>query len=160
MFVIINGAPGSGKSSTAKFLFENLDKSAYVDGDWLLATTPHDQGEQRRLRYKNIASVAGNYYEGGVTTVFISFVYVRDEDLAEQVRLLSDLDSVKVFALVPSEEILRKRHLGDSYIREGIESSIKLNQQIAALNNVERIDNSEISVEEVAQLIKQKLMIQ
>lgn len=160
MFVIINGAPGSGKSSTAKFLFENLDKSAYVDGDWLLATTPQDHGEQRRLRYKNIASVARNYYEGGFTTVFISFVYVRDEDLAEQVRLLSDLDSVKVFALVPSEEILRKRHLGDSYRREGIESSIKLNQQIAVLKDIEIIDNSEISIEEVSQLIKQKLMIQ
>lgn len=159
MFVIINGAPGSGKSSTAKCLFENIDKSACVDGDWLLATTPHDHGEQRSLRYKNIASVARNYYEGGFTTVFISFVYVRDEDLSEQVGLLSDLDSVKVFALVPNEKILRKRHLGDSYVREGIESSIKLNEQIAILKNIEIIDNSEMSVAEVAQYIKQKLGI-
>ena len=86
-------------------------------------------------------------------------MYVRDEDLSEQVELLSDLNSVKVFALVPNEEILRKRHLGDSYVREGIESSIKLNQQIATLKNIEIIDNSDLSVGEVARMIKEKLKI-
>lgn len=159
MIIIINGAPGSGKTSTAKLLFENTNNSAFIDGDWLLATTPHDHTEQRHLRYKNIASVARNYYKAGFSTVFISFVYVNQEDLSAQIDLLKDLTDVKVFALICNEEILRKRHSEDSHKREEIESSIDLNKKIAALDNVEIINNSNISVEEAANKIKHRLSL-
>lgn len=157
MFIIITGAPGSGKTNTAKQLFEGIDKSALVDGDWLLATTPHDHGDQRHLRYKNIASVARNYYEGGFKTVFISFVYVNQDDLSEQIELLNDLAPVRVFALVPREEILRKRHVEDTYKREPIDSAVNLNNMIKSLSDIEIIDNSDISIEETVNVIKQNL---
>lgn len=159
MIVIINGAPGAGKSKTAKLLFESTNNSAYVDGDWLLATNPHDHKDQRHLRYKNIASVAGNYSKAGFENIFISFVYARQEDLSEQINSLKDLDKVRVFALVPNEEILRKRHSEDTYKREPIDSSAELNRKIALLEDVEVIDNTSLSVEEVANKIKQSLGI-
>jgi hypothetical protein len=88
MIVVINGAPGTGKTVTAKLLFESTAKSALIDGDWLLATNPHSHSENSQLRYKNIATIAINYHENGFTNVFISFAYVRPEDLSEQSDLL------------------------------------------------------------------------
>lgn len=157
MILIINGAPGSGKTKTAQFLFESTDKSALIDGDWLLAINPEDRKEKRHLRYKNIAAVAKNYHKAGFTNIFISFVYTRPEDLVEQTNLLRSLEPVLVFALIPNEEILRKRHAEDTYKREEIESSIELNNKINELENIEKIDNSNLSIEEVASLIKDKI---
>jgi len=159
MIVIINGAPGAGKTKTAKYLFESTDKSALIDGDWLLAINPEDRKEKRHLRYKNIAAIARNYCEAGFTNIFISFVYIRSEDLLEQINLLKDLGEVLVFALIPNEEVLRKRHTEDTYKREEIESSVKLNNKINELGNIEKIDNSNLSIEEVSKIIKDKISI-
>jgi adenylate kinase family enzyme len=159
MIVIINGAPGAGKTKTAQFLFESTDKSAFVDGDWLLAINPEDRKEKRHLRYKNIAAITRNYYEDGFTNIFISFVYTRPEDLSEQINLLKDLDQVLVFALIPNDEALRKRHAEDTYKREEIESSVELNNKINELENIEKIDNSNLPIEEVARIIKDKINI-
>lgn len=157
MIVIINGAPASGKTKTAKLLFESTDKSALIDGDWLLATNPHDHGEQRFLRYKNISTLAKNYYEAGFTNIFIAFVYARAEDLTEQVNQLAEIDTVKVFALVPHVDTLRKRHLEDSYKRASIDETLDLHTKIQNLKSMEIVDNTDMSPEEVANHIKSKL---
>ena len=125
MIIIINGAPGSGKTKTAQYLFENTDKSAFIDGDWLLAITPeHKNDEERRLRYKNITSLAKNYNESGFTNIFVSFVYISDTNLQEQITQLNELGDVKVFVLTPTDDRLKERHTKDDYKREGIETSI------------------------------------
>lgn len=161
MITIINGTPGSGKTKTGKYVFENTENSAFIDGDWLLGINPYERNDKGRLlRYKNIASLAKNYYEAGYTNILIASVYIKDDNLQEQIDLLKIIDSVKVFALVPNEETLRKRHSEDTYKREEIESSIDLSKKIEALAGVEVIDNSNISIEEVAALIKQKLGLQ
>ena len=159
MIVIINGAPGSGKSQTAKILFEQTGNSAWIEGDHLLATNPHDHGEQRHLRYKNIAALAKNYHDGGFKNIFISFVYGRTEDLSEQHNLLRGIDTVKVVTLIPNNQTLKKRHKEDSYKRATIEESVELNNKIAELQNIEIVDNSDISIEEVVKQIKQKVNI-
>jgi adenylylsulfate kinase-like enzyme len=157
MIIIITGAPGSGKTVTAKYLFENTNNSAYIDGDWMRVVNPRERNgnnnDQRKLGYKNTACVVTNYHENGYTNIFIAFVYMQDEHLQEQVDLLKEIDTVKVFALVPNEETLGKRHREDLYKREGIESSLDLNKKIANLKNVKVIDNSILRIEEVAKII-------
>lgn len=158
MITIITGAPGTGKTKTAQYLFEHTEKSAYIDGDWLQAINPDPHGDtERLLRYKNIATLAKNYYEAGYTTIFIAFVYTSNEHLAQQINLLDGLDEVKVFALVPNEETLRQRHAEDKYKREPINSSLELNAKIGTLENVVAIDNSGLSIAETCETIKQKL---
>lgn len=154
MIVVINGAPGSGKTKTVKHLLESTPNSAAIDGDLLLGINPQNRtDDERRLRYKNITDVAKNYHQSGYKTIFISFVYGQKQ-LSEQLDMLKEIDKVEVFALVPNEEALRKRHAQDTYSREGIESSIALNKKIAAVKGVHVIDNSEMSIEEVARKIK------
>lgn len=157
MIIIITGAPGSGKTVTAKYLFEHTSNSAYIDGDWMRVVNPKERNEnnddQRKVGYKNTASVAENYHDIGYTNIFIAFVYMQDKHLQEQVDLLKTIDTVKVVALVPNEETLRKRHREDTYKREEVNSSLHLNNMIAKLKNVEVIDNSSLRVEDVAKRI-------
>lgn len=155
MIIIVNGAPGSGKTKTVRHLMETTLNSAAIDGDFLLGINPQNRtDEERTLRYKNIADVAKNYFEFGYKTIFISFVYGKSQ-LEEQIDFLKNTDNVEVFALVPNEETLRNRHSGDKYDREDIESSIELNRRIAEIENIQIIDNSNLSIEEVAGKIKQ-----
>lgn len=156
MIVIINGAPGSGKTKTAEYLFLNTPQSALIDGDVMLTINPQQRTEEElALREENIAAVAKNYYQHGYKTIFIAFVYMGPVYLAKQIELLNGIDSVHIVALVPNESTLRDRHANDNYKREGIESSIEINNKIAALNNIQIIDNSSLSIEDVAVKIKE-----
>jgi adenylylsulfate kinase-like enzyme len=152
MIILINGAPGSGKTKTAEYLFENTDNIAFVDGDWLLAVNPFDRKneDQRRLRYRNIATVAKNYYDAGYQTVIITFVYPTDELIREQIDLLKQITNVTVVSLVPSDEKLHARHAGDSYKRVDISHAVDLNNQIKSTEAGVKIDNSALTVEETA----------
>ncbi len=153
MIIIVTGAPGSGKSKTCKHLLELTENSAWIDGDSLLATNPFNRSEQRLIRYKNIAFLVKNYYEGGFKTIYISFVYARQGDLETQINLFEDMDKMKVFALIPNNKSLSKHHLGDAYNRVDIKSSVELNNKIALLDNLEIIDNSNLSIDDVSNYI-------
>lgn len=156
MIIIIDGAPGSGKTMTAKYLMETTNSSAIIDGDWLLGINPiNHTDDELHLRYKNIADLARNFHQAGYDSIFISFVYMGPNGLKKQLDLLTALDTVKVFALVPNEETLRKRHAEDSYVREEIESSIEINRKIASIENIHIIDNSYITINEVGERIKE-----
>ncbi len=160
MIIIINGAPGSGKTKTAAYLFENTSPSAIIDGDHMLGINPQNRtDEELDLRQKNITSVASNYHENGYKIIFVAFVYMGPIYLSKQVDLLKTIDDVKVIALVPNEETLRNRHINDDYKREGIESSIDINNKIKELLADEIIDNSNMTIEEVGEHIKRTLGI-
>ena len=154
MIIIINGAPGSGKSKTAELLSKSLPKSAWVDGDWMLRSNLSDPEEKLRLfRYQNIANLTKSYINIGCDFVIISFVYVGPIGLSDQINLLKTLDKIIVFNLITNEKSLRERHNNDSYEREDIEESIKLNERIRKIEGVEMIDNSEKTIEETIQII-------
>lgn len=158
MIVIINGAPGSGKTKTALYLFDNTSPSAIIDGDHMLGINPQNRtDEELDLRQKNITMVAKNYHENGYSTIFVAFVYMGPTYLSKQIELLKTIDDVKVIALAPNEETLRNRHLTDDYKREGIESSIDINNKIKELPADEIIDNSEMTIEEVGEHIRKTL---
>ncbi len=157
MIIIINGAPGSGKTKTAEYLFLHTDKSAWIDGDTMLGIQPQLRTDtELDLREENIAAVARNYYKYGYTTIFVSFVYMGPMYLSKQINLLSPIDTVKVIALVPDEAVLRERHVNDDYKREGIEPSIEINRKIKALDADEVIDNSHMSVSALGEYILEK----
>jgi adenylate kinase family enzyme len=154
MIVIINGAPGTGKSKTAELLNEKIKQSAWIDGDWMLRINPRKgTDEERKLRYEQISKVAKTYYEKGYTNIIISFVYPGPTSLSQQISFLSSIDDVVVVSLITNSEELQRRHSTDSYKREDIESSIELNNKIKQLSNSEFIDNTAISIQEVVEEI-------
>lgn len=158
MILIINGAPGVGKSKTAESLNLKISQSAWIDGDWLLAINPWTGVDQeRQLRYQQIAVVAKNYHDFGLTTIIISFVYPGQNGLAEQISLLEKIDQVKVVSLVVDPEILTHRHSTDPRDREKLENALDLNEKIKQLPDTEFIDNSEMTLEQTAEAVLQKI---
>jgi len=158
MIILVNGAPGSGKTKTAERLFESLPQSAWVDGDYMLVVNPQERtNKELYLRMKNIAAAVNNYHEAGYSNIFISFVYMEPQFLSDQKNMLLGDDKILAIALCPDEQTLRNRHDSDSYKREGIESSININKQISAIQHDVVIDNSQMSIEEVAQQIIQMI---
>ncbi len=159
MIVIINGAPGTGKTKTAEVLLSQTFQSAAIDGDWLLGINPRNgTDDERRLRYKQIAGVIKVYIENGYKTIFVTFVYPGATSLSEQIELLS-FDKVRVISLITEPEQLKKRHADDPREREEVESSIKLNDQIKQLSNCDFIDNTNLSPEETAEKISKLLSL-
>ena len=157
MIIIVTGAPGSGKTKTVKQLMESTLNSAAIDGDPLLGINPFNRTtKERKLQYKNIADVSKNYHDSGYKTVFISFVY-GESQLKMQLELLEVIDKVEVFVLVPTEKTLRERHANDSYAREEIQPSLELNKNMSELENVHIINNSDMSIEQVATRIKRTM---
>ncbi len=154
MIIIITGAPGTGKSKTAKLLLESTNNSAHIEGDFALATNPSDRSLQKHLRYKNIASLANNYIEEGYSQIFVSFVYARNEDLEEQTKLFNGNENIKTIALITKPEILNQRHINDDYERVGINESTVINNMIAKLNDIKIIDNSNLTIQETVDKIK------
>lgn len=158
MIVIINGAPGTGKSKVAELLNGRVANSAWIDGDWMLRINPREGSvNERNLRYRQIANATRTYFEAGYKTIFISFVYMGPVGLTKQLDMLKKIDDVNIFALTASNNVLAKRHQTDSYKREGIEESIKINQKIKTLEDVEFIDTSDLAISDVAKIIESKL---
>lgn len=158
MIVIISGAPGSGKTKTAEYLVQTTPNSAWIDGDWMLRINPQKRNTKEiYLRMKNISDIVKNYNKSGYSYIFISFVYMGSKVINDQKNMFSNIDTVRFFALVPDDNTLRNRHDKDTYEREEIESSIKINRTIANLENVTVIDNSNLSIEEVAKKITQAI---
>lgn len=160
MIVIINGAPGSGKTKTAEYLFEKTINSAWIDGDVMLGINPQNRTDKElELRERNIASVVKNYNQYGYKTIYISFVYMSSNYLANQIDLLKNIDDIKVISLIVDDDILKERHINDNYKRVSIESSLEINQKIKDMNECEFIDNSNMTIEEVGAYIMNKLDI-
>ena len=154
MIVIINGAPGSGKTKTAEYLLQTIPNCAWIDGDWMLRVNPQNRTDKElQLRQQNIAAVAKNYHDGGYAYIFISFVYLGPKSLSAQKNMLHEVDNVKVIALVSDGQTLRNRHISDTYSREDIDSSIEMNSKIARLEKVKIIDNSNLTIEETGNQI-------
>lgn len=158
MIIIINGAPGVGKSKTAELLHEQTQNSAWVDGDWLLRVNPLTGSDKERfLRYELIGTLAERYKKHGYETIVISFVYMGPNALAKQLEYLEKVDTVKVFSIVVNKEALTHRHTNDTYPREKLESSLEINEKIRNLEGTEIIDTSDLSLKEVVEVIKKKL---
>ena len=60
--IIINGAPGVGKSVVGNLLFSKLDNSAYLDGDDVWRINPFEVNElTKNLAADNIVSMISNF---------------------------------------------------------------------------------------------------
>jgi broad-specificity NMP kinase len=159
MIIIITGAPGSGKTKTAELLNKTILNSAWIDGDCALGVNPQIRSDAEvDIRYSNIASMVKNYKAASYEHVFISFVYPNNQWLEEQIEKFDSVDTVKVFGLITKNEVLKARHKQDTYTREDIDSSIELNDQIRNIANIQIIDNSDLTLDQVSERIQEEIL--
>ena len=73
--IIINGAPGVGKSAVANLLFSKLNNSAFLNGDDVWRIDPFEVNEITKNPVEdNIAYVLRNYIKAQYECVILSWV--------------------------------------------------------------------------------------
>lgn len=158
---VIRGAPGSGKSETAKCLAARLGKCVRVEVDTIRAMViPTDwtnQTEHINVLSLTVELVAGFIRMGHSPVIVVdTFSGKKLFEFLAKLKLLNQRLKVSVFSLVVSSDILRERvNRRPSNQFKDIDISEKQNSDIMEQSeSSERlIDNSELTPVEVVDLI-------
>ena len=153
--IIINGAPGVGKSAISNILFSKLGNSAFLDGDDVWRINPFEVTDKtRNIVEKNIIYILRNYIEAGYEYVILSWVLHNQSIIDELLNNLSDLKlKVHVFTLICSEEILvERRH------QQGRETDIAIDRLRQSLNlKTEKFDTGILKPDEIVSSIMESI---
>ena len=90
--IIINGAPGVGKSTVGNLLFSRLNNSAILDGDDVWRINPFKVTDVTRdIVEQNITFVLGNYMKSNYEHVILTWVLHRQSIIDSLLKGLEDL---------------------------------------------------------------------
>ncbi len=154
---------GVGKSAACKELQQLLTSNVFLDGDWCWDMRPFVViDETKAMVLDNITHLLNNYIKCSKYENII-FCWVMDEQsIINDVLLRLNISdcSVKVFSLVADETALRKRLHKD--VSDGVRAEDVIQRSVDRMTkyqdlNTEKIDVSDISAKQAAQLIKAKL---
>lgn len=115
---IINGIPGSGKSTTARALAQRFPRAAHIEGDKLQecivsgAVWPGEQpvdeeSRQIHLNVRNQCLLARSFAAAGFTPI-IDYVVVNQERLAEYAQQLTGF-TLRLVTLAPRVTVALQR---------------------------------------------------
>lgn len=148
--IIVNGAPGSGKTTISKLLHKRLD-SVFIDfGDNL--RTPHldilwkrASNKEENMTFENLAFILKNYIKNGYKDIIITDL--SDEKVLKLAKIFLK-NKVLIITLLVDNKELEKRVINpkrDSGFRN-VKKAIEHNKQIIErkqLKNEIRIDNNQ-----------------
>jgi predicted ABC-type ATPase len=152
--IIINGAPGVGKSTVGSLLLSKLNNSAFLDGDSVWRINPFEVNEKtKNIVDQNIAFVLRNYIEAGYEYVILAWVLHRQTIID---RLLSKLNDFKlkvyVFTLVADEETLVDRVRADAKTQRDHEIAKDRLRQSLELRS-KKLDTTVLEPDEIVDVI-------
>ncbi len=110
--VIINGAPGVGKTTTCRELQRLLDRSVWLDGDWCWMANPWIVTEEtKRMAEGNMAFLLESFLNcSEYRFVLFSWIFRSDEVLKNILVRLRTTDFVlQKFTLTCHENAFRNR---------------------------------------------------
>ncbi len=111
--IIISGSPWIGKSTIGKRVFEMLENSAYLDGDWAWCVNPFSVRDPRlRNGDKSMSFILSTYLQSKFDYVFFASVIATDKKIRDSIikNIVYDDYEIKSFTLTCSRETLAKRH--------------------------------------------------
>ncbi|QUC67479.1 AAA family ATPase [Aristaeella hokkaidonensis] len=158
--IILNGPMGVGKTTVGKYIADHHPGTAFIDGDWCLDIHPFvGNQETKAMAVDNILHMIGNYQKCSVCNTVV-LVWLMDEPWVIQkiTQGLSAMQAeVKNVTLVCSRENLIRRWKDDHNCEwrtdEWLNVSLKSLPGFASMENI--IDTSDLSVEQVAELVMQ-----
>lgn len=165
-FIFIGGAPGSGKTSTAKLIQEKLQsprvefswiRGYHLDRQWKNVSQPEEQ-----MSFENILFILRNYQKYGYKQVIVNDF---DDFRIRQLPELFPNTQFYIFSLVlNNNEELKRRVLTetrDSGFRDW-EKALKWNQELIERKLVEheiKIDNTVLTIEQTAERILREISL-
>ena len=163
-YIIINGAPGVGKTTLIDQLQSQLKgRYALIDGDDLARNvTIEDRTEWLNLMQDNIAACSENFKKHGSKHIIISFVFPTQERLNRLKNLLvSQADRFKHIILSCEKKELKTRlHIREKQRVISIEQALLFNRKINDLNNDYYVDTTSkdpsLVLSEVLKILKKE----
>ncbi|MNC13364.1 Shikimate kinase [compost metagenome] len=159
--IIINGAPGVGKTTVSKELYKSLHKSVWLDGDWCWMMNPWVVTEENiKMVESNITYLLRNYVSNSTFDYIIfNWVLHREEIMLRLLEGIHDLQyELTTITLTCTNESLRERMLLDNRTQEQIETScnkLKLYEEMKTY----KIDTTNMSSIEAVIKIKELIKV-
>jgi len=158
-YIIINGSPGTGKTTVGRKIAEAVGRCAYIDGDFVIELHPHvDYKETYPMQKDNILHISKNYYNfTHCDTVVLS--WIMGESLV--VDFIADITTmgydVQHFILTCDKAVLKDRWYKDSVADwrsdEFLVFATELLEQFSKRKDGNMIDTSGLSVDEAVNRI-------
>ena len=141
--IIINGAPGVGKSTVGSLLFSKLGNSAFLDGDDVWRINPFEVTDvTRNIVERNIVFVLRNYITAGYKYVILAWVLHQQSIIDHLLHNLDDLKfKVTIFTLICDEVTLLERRRQQGKEGSDLDISIDRLRETLALET-EKLDAS------------------
>ncbi len=157
--IIINGTMGVGKTATSKVLYEKLQNSVWLDGDWCWMMHPFIVNEENKeMVLDNITHLLRNFLINSSFEYVIFNWVIHLEEIFDMV--LNKLDGLEFevikITLICNEDSFRKR------VSKDIENNVREKEcldmgleRIPLYRNMNtiKIDTSDISILETANKI-------
>lgn len=162
--IIINGTMGAGKTATSRELQKILPGCVFLDGDWCWDASPFIvTDETKNMVVDNICHVLNNFIScSAYENIIFCWVMHRQSILNDIISRLNVHDcNLYKFSVVCSEEVLIERIRKD--IEQGIRTEDVIDRSVPRLRNyydmdTEKIDTSNISAKEAAEIIYKYIM--
>lgn len=151
--IIINGAPGAGKTSVCKELYQKLENSAWLDGDWCWMMNPFKvTDENKQMVEKNINCILTNFIKNSSIDYVVFDWVIPHDGLMNRIIAELPLDGMEVhkISLVCSEDVLRKRLKADGRSLDRIEDSVRRLDSYQSMNTI-KLDTTDKSVKEIVE---------
>ncbi len=155
--IIINGAPGIGKTSSSQLLYQQLNNSAWLDGDWCWMINPFKvTDENKRMVEDNIIHVLLNYINNSSLDYIILCWVIPHQALLNSLleKLANKNLQIYKITLIAQADIFRNRLLKDKRTEEQILDSIKRLEVYHNMDTI-KIDTSHLSIQETVTRIKE-----
>ncbi len=154
--LIVNGAPGIGKTAVCRELLPRLDRCVWLDGDWCWTAHPWIVTEETRaMAERNMIHLLDGFLAcSEYRLVLFSWIFRSDALL---VRLLGGLREtgyrLRKFTLTCGEEAYRERLLTAGRSESEIETHLAT-QRACATFEAEPVDTTGRTLEEVAKALR------
>jgi adenylate kinase family enzyme len=164
--IIINGAPGIGKTTTCEELAKILPRNIYLDCDCFMWATPYVKTEETdRTRHENIVFTTNSYLScSEYDNVIINWVFV-DQEAIDEILMRLELPDVKVhtYSLLCRPDIWKMRMENDKInLKRKINTTFekwtkRIDEGYYENIKARKIDTSDISAKQVAQVIAEEM---
>lgn len=152
--ILINGAPGVGKSTAARLVFARLPNAAFLDGDDVWQINPFEVTDRTKaIVERNIPFVLRGYLEAGYDYVILAWVMHQQAIIDWLLDQLHDLGTdAHIFTLVAEETTAQARwreSSGQQGTSEVVSDRLRQSLELATM----KIDTTHLTPEQVAEAI-------